>query len=576
MSLGSEQDSNARKRGERTQGAKDLPGGLIRKVKKSPGNLGGSHLQNIEADPEYSAPKVNVDQPTDESVPSTVVVGIVNRLRGWLGWLKLPVWIRRRDGDWTRTPAFLVSVIAHTALLLLLTLWSVVRAPRIGGETEYLTAANVRDADPFELVKMKLAVGDAPPPPNPVDNQKLTTPTTNAQSATQIVSELLLEKAPRQNTTESQGDLERLLEATSLDLSASFASTGVEGRSLPNRQKVALSRGGTIASEKAVEDALVWLAAHQRPNGSWSLVHSAGVCNGRCRNDGSKERFDTAATGLSLLAFLGAGYTHRDGIHRETIRKGVYFLLQVMEETPEGGSFIYQSDRGMYNHGIAAFALCEAYQLTKDKDLAKAAQQCIDFIASAQTYRGGWGYLPQRPGDLTLSGWQIMALKSAYAAGLNVPDRTIMRIDTFLASQQAKDGVYYGYGKPGRSPTCTAIGNLLRLFRGRTYTDPKILEAAEYFRRVGKSNSDVYFNYYATLFLFHIGGPIWENWHPTVRDHLVKTQSHSGHESGSWFFDNPYGKEGGRLYTTAMAAMTLEVYYRYSPLYQQVDVSFEL
>ncbi|MEM8734088.1 MAG: prenyltransferase/squalene oxidase repeat-containing protein [Planctomycetota bacterium] len=516
------------------------------------------------------------ENPHAEESRSNRFFAMVGVIRSLGRSLKLPFIGQGSNRDWTRTPAFLVSLIAHTALLLLLTLWSVVRLPSVGGETEYLSAVNVRDAQPIELVKMELAVGDAPPPPNPVDSREIATPTANSQSATEIVSELLVERAPLQRTSESKGELERLLEATSLDLSASFAATGVEGRSLPNRKKIALSRGGTIESEKAVEDALVWLAAHQRPNGSWSLVHSAGVCNGRCTHDGSKERFDTAATGLSLLAFLGAGYTHRDGLHRETVRKGVYFLLQVMEETPEGGSFIYQSDRGMYNHGIAAFALCEAYQLTKDKDLAVAAQQCIDFIVAAQTYRGGWGYLPQRPGDLTLSGWQIMALKSAYAAGLSVPDRTIMRIDTFLASQQAKDGVYYGYGKPGRSPTCTAIGNLLRLFRGRSHTDPNILEAAEYFRRVGKSNSDVYFNYYTTLFLFHIGGPLWDNWHPTVRDHLVKTQSRTGHEAGSWYFDNPYGKEGGRLYTTAMAAMTLEVYYRYSPLYQQVDVSFEL
>jgi hypothetical protein len=361
-----------------------------------------------------------------------------------------------------------------------------------------------------------------------------------------------------------------------MSLTASFSATGIEGRNPKKRRQTALARGGTIQSEQAVEQALEWLAEHQRPNGSWSLLHAQGSCNGRCRNEGSKDRFDTAATGLSLLAFLGAGYTHRDGVHRETVRRGIYFLLQVIEETPQGGSFLYQSDRGMYNHGIAAFALCEAYQLTADQDLLKPAQQAIDFIVTAQNYRGGWGYLPEKPGDLTISGWQLMALKSAFAAQLEIPPMTILRTDHFLDSQQHESGIYFGYGKPGESPTCTAIGQLIRLFRGRSHSDPTILDAADFFTRRGLSTSDVYYNYYASLFLFHVGSPFWDRWNPALREHLVATQSKSGHEAGSWFFDNAYGREGGRLYTTAMCAMTLEVYYRFSPLYQQTDVSFEL
>ena len=73
-----------------------------------------------------------------------------------------------------------------------------------------------------------------------------------------------------------------------------------------------------------------------------------------------------------------------------------------------------------------------------------------------------------------------------------------------------------------------------------------------------------------------LGGPAWETWNPRIREHLVKTQNQSGHEAGSWYFEDQYAKEGGRLYTTAMCAMTLEVYYRFAPLYQQSDRPFEL
>ncbi len=486
---------------------------------------------------------------------------------GWRGF--------RQFWDTRRTPAFLVSLIVHTTLLLLLALLTVNR--RIGVYRAFdFRAANAQTDRTDPLPQMLLATGQTPPPPAARQEPNVERPANSPASAAVPLSELLIVKATQPSHSSASGSLDRVLEATSSSLTASFASTGVDGRTPEQRRDLARAHGGTLESEQAVERALDWLAAHQLPSGGWSLVHDGGECRGRCKNNGTKGRFAPAATGLSLLAFLGAGYTHQDGKHRETVRQGVYFLLQILEETPNGGSYLHQSDRGMYNHGIATFALCEAYQLTGDQDLKRPAQQAIDFIVSSQNHRGGWGYLPKQPGDLTLSGWQIMALKSAWAAGLDVPASTILRIDPFLDSQQVESGVYFGYGRPGRSPTCTAIGLLVRLFRGMSHTDPRALEGAQFLRKMGRSNGDAYFNYYATLYLFHIGGTIWDTWNPEMRDHLVRTQATSGHEAGSWYFENPYGKEGGRVYTTAMCAMTLEVYYRFAPIYQQADISFEL
>lgn len=529
-------------------------------------------------------------KPLQRTLPSEISAEALPARRSWLSFIRNFRWLgSQRDGRppaapqksrddvsrWTRFPAVLSSVIVHTLLLLLLALWSVVGIARSGRTTDFEVRAPIDQAEQNQ-VEMQLADGLEPPPPQTPKQNPLQQPKLNTQPSSATLSELLTERAPEPTESQTKSSFQELLSATQIQLNAGFSSTGVEGRKPARRRELALARGGTVESEQAVEDALLWLAEHQNPNGSWTLVHSAGACNGRCRNDGTKGRFDTAATGLSLLAFLGAGYTHLDGKHRDTVRRGVYFLLQVMERTPQGGSFLYQSDRGMYNHGIAAFALCEAYQLTLDRDLKEAAQQAVDFIASAQNYRGGWGYLPKQPGDLTLSGWQIMALKSAHAAGLNIPSPTILKIDDFLDTQMSPGGTFFGYRKPGKSPTCTSIGLLVRLFRGMTHSDPRILDGAVYFRQSGPSNSDAYFNYYVTLFLFHVGGGIWEDWNPAIRDYLVLSQAKYGHEKGSWYFDNPYGKEGGRLYTTAMCAMTLEVYYRFSPLYQQSDQPFEL
>lgn len=461
----------------------------------------------------------------------------------------------------------------HTALFLLLTLWTM--GLRSGDPPlfnfQFQAGVAVERPPAVEMVRLG---DDAPAPPSPMPAEAFE-PSAPAMGAERLGA-LLQVPDPSPAQAESTANLQHLLSASGVRLQAAFAGTGVEGRRPRDRQQVAMARGGTIESERAVEDALDWLARHQLPNGAWSLEHAGGACNGRCANNGSHERFDPAATGLSLLAFLGAGYTHQEGKHRETVRRGVYHLLQILEETPQGGSFLYQSDRGMYNHGIAAFALCEAYQLSGDEDLKRPAEQVVEFILSAQSYQGGWGYLPMKPGDLTLSAWQVMALKSGFAAGMDIPPATLTKLDLFLDSQTDAVGVTYGYRGPGDSTTCTAIGMLLRLFRGVGTSDPRILEGVAFLEQQGPSSDDAYFNYYSTLSLFHVGGLAWKNWNPRVREHLIDTQATEGHERGSWYFENPYGKEGGRLYTTAMSAMTLEVYYRFSPLYRQADAPFEL
>ncbi len=478
--------------------------------------------------------------------------------------------VSRRRG----TPAFMVSLIFHTSLLILLALlsWTGPGGPSRSFDFTASTAA-IEGVDAATPVLM--SDGDAPPPPAPMEAESPEPPAPSPANAASALADLLSEQAPPKQQS-SQSAWEQLVQATGNSTTASFVGSGVAGRQLDRRQQIALARGGTLDSEAAVERALEWLAAHQLPSGGWSLVHDTGSCNGRCPDNGSSERFDPSATGLSLLAFLGAGYTHREGKHRETVRRGIYFLLQIVEETPQGASFLYQSERGMYNHGIAAFALCEAYQMTNDPELKAHAQGAVQFIVEAQNYQGGWGYLPKKPGDLTLTGWQVMALKSAYAAGLDVPPSSIIRIDPFLDSQQTPSSFFYGYQGPGKSPTCTSIGLLMRLFRGLPSTHPTLLDGTAYLAKTTRPNTDAYFNYYASLLLFHVGGPVWEPWNEHMREHLIQSQEQSGHQAGSWYFDDPYGREGGRLYTTAMCAMTLEIYYRFAPIYRQVDVKFEL
>ncbi len=476
-----------------------------------------------------------------------------------------------------RPPAILVSWIVHLIVVLALALLGFRYSAQRGTVTDAITLVgpDSRVSQRAEVVIDNVADTAPPVPVQAVELRPVRQPDRSGTDPAETMRKVLSELGQRPAADAPPVSMS-LFDAVDLQLASRFTATGVEGRAASRRRELALARGGTRQSEAAVERALAWLAEHQLPNGGWSLVHDRGRCNGRCSNPGSPDRFDPAATGLSLLAFLGAGYTHRDGKYRETVRKGIYFLLQVMEDTPYGGSFLYQSERGMYNHGIATFALCEAYQMTGDPDLRDPAQRAIAFTVAAQHYHGSWGYLPQQPGDLTISGWQVMALKSAQSAGLDFPENTVLRIDRFLQTQAAEDGVFFGYTGPGHNNVCTAIGNLVRLFLGTSHTDPRILASVEHFLRTGPSADDIYYNYYATLLLFHMGGEGWRQWNPRMRDFLISTQATQGHEGGSWYFENHFGRQGGRLYTTAMAAMTLEVYYRFAPLFQHADDAFQL
>ena len=363
-----------------------------------------------------------------------------------------------------------------------------------------------------------------------------------------------------------------------------FAASSMEGRSPENRRKLGMQNGASKESEAAVDAALEWFAKHQAVDGSWSTEMTDKPCDGRCANGteeiGSPKRI--AATGLALLCFLGAGHTHRQGPYKAEVYKAIKFLTSSIKIGPpnardprENGRFKHDDDRyEMYEHGIAVLAMCEAYQMTGDSILRVPVEVGIDFIERSQHSNGSWGYQPNTPGDLSIVGWQMMALKSAHQIGIKVKPDVIHRADKFLDSQQSEQGAYYGYRSTQREACTTAIGLMLRLYRGWSRTDPRIMKGTQYIFELGPSIDGIYYNYYATQLLFHMKYEKWSSWNQLSRDYLVKEQSQVGHEKGSWFFGrNHFNQVGGRLYCTAMATLTLEVYYRFMPIHNEVDVN---
>jgi hypothetical protein len=273
---------------------------------------------------------------------------------------------------------------------------------------------------------------------------------------------------------------------------------------------------------------------------------------------------------LALLPFLGAGHTHQSGEFRETVEKGLYYLTSRMIETRHGGDM---QEGTMYAQGLATIALCECYAMTGDAALRPPAQSAIDFIVHAQHPAGGWRYLPGQPGDTTSLGWQLMALKSGQLSGLRTPSPTFHGASNFLDSVQTSSGAEYGYQRPDRDPTMTAIGLLCRMYLGWPRKTPALARGVNVLSARGPSPANMYYNYYATQVLHHYEGSQWLKWNEALREHLLRTQVQTGHESGSWYFEDTHTKTAGRLYNTAMAVMILEVYYRHMPLYNRRAVS---
>jgi len=232
---------------------------------------------------------------------------------------------------------------------------------------------------------------------------------------------------------------------------------------------------------------------------------------------------------------------------------------------------LYTGGEHMYAHGIATIALCEACGMTNDRRLLPFCRKAIEFICLAQDPAGGgWRYEPRQPGDTSVVGWQVMALKSARFAYIQIPKQTIAGINNFLNIVQANSGANYGYTDPGAGPATTAIGLLCRMHMGWQKDQGGLVRGVEFLDRIGPSKNNVYFNYYATQVMRQFEGPAWEKWNKTMRDFLVESQVKNGHETGSWHFNGDHGTAvGGRLYTTCMNCMTLEVYYRYLPLYKK-------
>ncbi|SRR6056297_1379768 len=345
---------------------------------------------------------------------------------------------------------------------------------------------------------------------------------------------------------------------------------GVEGdfanRFGAAKQSALQANGGDEATEAAVRAALRWLAHYQRPDGSWDTQSSgAGIERaplGETRA-GAGTRATSAITGLALLSMLGNGNTHQQGPYATNVHAGLSYLIR--NQAPDG-SLAGPATKfaRTYSHGMAALALCEAAAMTKDPQAIAAARAAVAHTLRQQhPTTGGWRYQAGEAGDLSQLGWQAMVLESARQADIDIGARTVPLASHFLRSVRSGRVGGLACYRPGQPPsrTMTAEALATRLLLGEKVPPAEISEAETYLLQElpGDAQPNYYYWYYASLALHQLQDSAWETWNARLKQELLRSQQ----PDGSWPTDSVWGGYGGRVYTTAINTLSLEVYYRH-------------
>lgn len=471
----------------------------------------------------------------------------------------------------TAMPGWLVSMVVHIVGLMLLAMVNMAAPP--DNSSNLITAApvmeDIEEIEEFEeeLIKplnvdVDTDISSAETVPMEMVSEMIPEDVTEVAVANDVdAAAIAVDLVDFGEETAPKSDLYKTI--------GSFSGSGLEGRGAAARKALVAQGGGNDASEAAVAAALKWLAAVQTDDGGWCFDHRIGTPNPARMADhpGTMVQARNGATAMAVLPFLGAGQTHTEGTYKGNVKGGLAFLIQKIKN--DGG--LNEGGGTMYSHGLAAITLTEAYGMTKDRALMAPAQAALNFIAYAQDpLGGGWRYQPRQPGDTSVVGWQLMALKSGHMAYLQVQPNTIRGTIKFLDNVGTDSGAYYGYDSPAKGAATTAVGLLCRMYLGWNHENEALKRGVKFLAKEGPSNDNMYFNYYATQVLRQYGDEYWDEWNKKMRDHLVNTQVKDGPARGSWFFKGGHGAEsGGRLYNTSLATMILEVYYRHLPIYQQ-------
>ncbi|HUT37411.1 MAG TPA: HEAT repeat domain-containing protein [Planctomycetota bacterium] len=480
-----------------------------------------------------------------------------------------------------RAPWFAISATIHACLLLAIALLAGERSRPVEEAVGHVFEVNLYAERPKPIETPKPPEPKEEPPPKPPE--RLPEP----KVAPEPQPELVVPPTPRPETpTPPPPEEVASVKATPViqvpDGPAAARDVFASRRPVA-REEAVRQWGGTAGSERAVDAGLDWLDRHQEQDGRW--------------HDGDPQlKLAPGLSGLALLAFLGKGHTHTDaGPYRDTVGRALRYLVSLQASDGRFGEpYLLAGERNnrylLYHQGIITMALAEAFAMTRDPELRGAVRRGVAFIARAQQDAGGWDYGDLRTGrnDTSVTGWQLMALKSAHAAGVELDWQTLFGVMRHFDLNTSPAGeVVYANRDPGswrRGPGMAAVGLFAYLALGWPRDCSLVSQQAELLlkelpdwaemnrndpRDVEGCLHTMYYWYYGTLALFQMGGHWWTQWNTHLRDLLVARQCLDGERKGSWDPpDRGFDAAGGRVYATTINLLTLEVYYRYLPFYR--------
>ena len=468
-----------------------------------------------------------------------------------------------REEARTGVPSLAASFVLHATILFVLTLFAVVvdfnsEAPLTG---QWLVETKTNNPEPPKDVRKPVQV-----------------------MSTQKIKPKVKKKTPKSSEGEK---IVRPVQPVPIDKALAGRTERAKAGSL---EKV----GSKDDIKRAVDSGLKWVVRQQRQGGNWQL-HSSG----QYPNPGTRTfRTDTGATALALLALLGDGHTHRDGDYQEEVAKGLRWLRGRQKVDGDFHDHVEMGRQSsFYAHAMAVIAMCEAITLSRDFTFHESAEAGVQFLLDSQhPTQGGWKYMPQdedSSGDLSVTGWCLMALHTARMAEIDVSDEAFSRAAHFMDLVADGSGAHYRYQPSDHesrfTPALTSVGLLGRQWLGWQKNDIAMQQGVKYLLSEklrpewapGKRN--VYEWYYTAQVLHNIGGEEWKTWYSGLQTQIVDAQKRIGSARapddirGSWnpmslngeLFGAPseYADKAGRLYLTTLCLLILETPYRHYPIY---------
>jgi hypothetical protein len=472
-----------------------------------------------------------------------------------------------------RGPWYALSIAIHCAVLLLLALL-------IKPEPK---APDVKKLEVVDTTRDEVKPGPPPPPPEVEPEDAI---------GEVVIGETPLVTAQVQGSTGIDSPRQTTFDSGNLDSSQWTAVVGLEAGIADRNSAQGGGRGGSRGSDttpwsEAIDSGLQWLKNHQDDDGKWDcdqFMKHDDPASEPCDGAGNGVH-DVGVTGLALLAFLGDGCTLRSGPHRDTVKKAVSWLRSQQQENGLIGT--NTSHDFVYDHAIAAYAMCEAFGLSGYESLRNNAQRGIDYLETHRNPSSVWRYLPHATdNDTSVTGWCVMAYESGDHFGLHINRSALQMAATWFDKVSDPSGQTgytklgeRGWRKPGDHTTrfpvekgeaLTAVALLCRFFMSQDPEEKPVMKAAA--DRIlakppvwdEKSGAiDHYYWYYATYALFQMGGHHWTEWQRKL-DTAVLDNQHRDKERpnlyGSWDPKCAWGEDGGRVYSTAILVLTLEAY----------------